>query len=205
MNKDVLIIFMRTPVKGIVKSRLAAETGEDLALEVYLELLSHSREIAMTSGFDCYLFHTGDHPSLEAWPSPPFDLFTQEGKDLGERMKNGFRLAFNHGAKKAVIIGTDCYELTPGILKTAFRALNDHDLVVGPATDGGYYLLGMTRLHEQLFTGKKWGTSSVLEDTLSDAGRLNLQLKKLIPLNDIDTLQDLQNSSLAKKYNSILS
>jgi rSAM/selenodomain-associated transferase 1 len=102
-----------------------------------------------------------------------------------------FQQAFNSGARAVVIIGTDCPGLTSQHLQQAFELLTSHDIVVGPAADGGYYLLGMTTLHEELFQNKAWSTASVLSSTLADAARLGLRVAHLPTLHDVDTADDL--------------
>ena len=197
MNKDVLIIFMKTPVLGKVKSRLAVSIGNEAALEVYKILLQHSKEITEKVSVNRHLFYTEQPPADQEWPDALFKKFHQKGADLGERMKHSFEQAFINGGEKVVIMGTDCYDLTTSQLQKAFDALENHDVVVGPANDGGYYLLGMKKLHSSLFSNKKWSTSEVLETTLNDFRSLNLSVAQLEKLNDIDTIDDLLKTPLA--------
>jgi len=110
---------------------------------------------------------------------------------LGARMAQAFAEAFGAGAGQVVIIGTDCPGLSAALLRQAFAQLVHHDLVVGPADDGGYYLLGMNRLRSELFANKAWSTTTVLPDTLADAARLGLRVAQLPTLHDVDSAQDL--------------
>jgi rSAM/selenodomain-associated transferase 1 len=106
-------------------------------------------------------------------------------------MSYAFTEAFAAGARRVVIIGTDCPGLTASLLRQAFDQLATHDLIVGPATDGGYYLLGMSQLHAEVFANKQWSTATVLADTLADAARLGLDVAQLPTLSDIDSARDL--------------
>jgi rSAM/selenodomain-associated transferase 1 len=112
-------------------------------------------------------------------------------ESLGERMHQAFAEAFATGAARVVIIGTDCPGLTPELLQAAFEALHRHDMVVGPADDGGYYLLGLRELQPALFANKNWSTATVLPDTLADAARLGLGVAQLPVLHDVDSGSDL--------------
>jgi rSAM/selenodomain-associated transferase 1 len=114
----------------------------------------------------------------------------QKGFDLGARMRHAFRKAFRELYDKVVIVGSDLYDLNPTHIEDAFEALDNHDLVIGPSLDGGYYLLGMKELYSAVFENKVWGTNSVLKATLNDLKQQNIKL--LEPLNDIDTFDDLK-------------
>ena len=111
--------------------------------------------------------------------------------DLGERMLAAFEEMFEKGYEKAVIIGSDCAELQGEHIATAFEQLDKHDFVIGPANDGGYYLLGMKKLATCLFESKKWSTNTVFEDTIKDIQRLKKTVFVLPPLNDLDRHEDL--------------
>ena len=104
-------------------------------------------------------------------------------------MSNAFEDGFNAGYKKICIIGSDMFDLSENDLKNAFTSLNNHEFVVGPAEDGGYYLLGMTSLHEKLFQNKAWGTGNVLKHTLQDLEDKNYST--LATRNDVDLYEDI--------------
>ena len=106
-------------------------------------------------------------------------------------MAYAFADAFAGGAARVVIVGTDCQGLSAELLHQAFDYLKTHDLVLGPAADGGYYLLGLNKLQPDLFTNKDWSTATVLPDTLADAARLGLRVDQLPTLHDVDSAQDL--------------
>ena len=115
----------------------------------------------------------------------------QPAADLGERLTYAFAQAFAGGAARAVVIGTDCPGLSAALLGQAFEELRTHDLVVGPADDGGYYLLGLSAPRPALFANKAWSTATVLADTLADAARLHLRVARLPTLHDVDGAPDL--------------
>ncbi|OUJ74447.1 TIGR04282 family arsenosugar biosynthesis glycosyltransferase [Hymenobacter crusticola] len=188
-----LLVFARHPELGRVKTRLAATIGPAAALEVYQELVQHTQQAAtgLTGVAKTVWFAepTSSPAAASAWPD--FEQQGQPSGDLGQKMQAAFAAAFHQGATAAVIIGTDCPGLTTAHLAAAFHALAAHDLVLGPAADGGYYLLGMTRLHAELFQNKAWSTADVRAATLADAAHLGLRVVLLPTLRDIDTAEDL--------------
>ena len=196
-SKKGVVIFVKNLVRGKVKTRLAKEIGEDKALEIYKKLLQKTIETAAgVSNADRQVWYSeyADHhdfidPSL-------FRKKMQQGKDLGERMENAFATLFAEGYSHVVIIGSDCPDLAAEQIDHAFTLLGSYPLVVGPARDGGYYLLGMNRLHQSLFDEIPWSTKQVLQETLSRAEEAGLGVGMLAPLSDIDTLEDLKKSTL---------
>lgn len=186
---SALIIFARKPTLGKVKTRLAAQIGDEAALRIYLRLLTHTREVAMHAHCSTHVFLT----------EPPADLFWQDFRlhlqadgDLGEKMRAAFEELFAEGCGKVVIIGSDCPGLQAAHVQKAFDALDEHDIVIGPAADGGYYLLGMTRLHEALFQNKSWSTDAVCSQTIAEIEAAGLTHAALPMLHDVDTAKDLQ-------------
>ena len=187
---NALIIFIKNPELGAVKTRLAATLGDEKALSIYKELLAHTRKVCVQVEVDRLLFYS-KYIEEDAWRKSEFRKFVQEGDDLGERMKRAFRLAFEVlGYSNVVIIGSDCAELTAEVVADAFLQLEQHDMVIGPSNDGGYYLLGMRRMFEAVFEEKKWSTASVLKDTQADIHKANLTYHLLPELTDIDTEAD---------------
>lgn len=191
MRKNALIIFYRNPELGKVKTRLAAKTGDEKALAIYLHLASHTREITEILTLDKVVFYSDYIDTEDGWSNSGYHKQLQQGADLGARMFNAFRWAFGSGYSSACIIGTDCLELTSEKILRAFEALEVYDVVVGPAKDGGCYLLGLNKLHEPLFVNKEWGSYTVFSDTLEDLENLKLEYKLLPILTDIDELSDL--------------
>lgn len=192
MSKNGLIIFQKNAVLGRVKTRLAASIGDQEAMEVYRWLTSHNQMIVRDLDAEKFLFFSDFIPDLETGSFHDYNFEVQAGSDLGERMGNAFAHLFSKGFQKVLIIGTDCPELTVGDLEKAFYALDSNDLVLGPARDGGYYLLGTNQFFPQLFTEIPWSTNKVLELTLGKADRLRLSYELLRVLSDIDTLKDWQ-------------
>ncbi|MFB6259060.1 MAG: TIGR04282 family arsenosugar biosynthesis glycosyltransferase [Flavobacteriales bacterium] len=191
-ERELLMIFARNPEKGKVKTRLAKSIGEENALKVYLELMEHTARTVRPLDMDKVVHYTdsltGNDPLNRSYL---YKALQSEG-GLGDRMATAFRDAFSKGYERVVIIGTDCYELTTDLLRQAFQALrNDQDVVLGPAADGGYYLLGMTQFIERLFRDKPWGTSDVLLDSLVDLRELEFQYHLLPTLTDVDEESDL--------------
>jgi len=119
-------------------------------------------------------------------------LSPQKGKDLGEKMQNAFQTVFNNGVSKTLIIGTDLPEISSEIINRSFELLNNNDIVIGPATDGGYYLLGMKNVYKELFTNLPWSTDKLFENTIDIINKLNLSISYLPRLSDIDTEEDLK-------------
>ena len=192
-----LLVFAREPVLGRVKTRLAAGIGAEAALAVYRELLTLTVTAVAAAQIPAtvWLAETPAPPADPAlprpeWPDLPWRV-QPTADSLGARMSHAFAEAFAAGPSRVVIIGTDCPELSAELLHRAFDELTTHDLVLGPAHDGGYYLLGMNKLQPALFDNKSWSTATVLADTLADAARLNLRVAQLPTLHDIDSVEDL--------------
>ena len=188
MSKEALLIFQKNPVKGFVKTRLAATLGDELALSIYEFLLGKTFEEAEQIPQDKVVFFS--HFLPKDHPFPDQFLHLQKGIDLGEKMDNAFQKVFSMGYQKAVIIGTDCPELTADLLIQAFIQLDQSDLVIGPAADGGYYLLGMKSTHSSLFQGIEWSSSQVFSRTLEIANHHKLSFSLLPVLHDIDEEED---------------
>ncbi len=189
--KRLLIIFYRNPEFGRVKSRLAVTIGEDRALAIYLYMAAHARTVSSLVSVDRVVYYSSFIDREDNWSNDTFAKRLQCGEDLGERMKHAFEESFNSGYDSICIIGTDCLEITEEILTEAFEALDRHDAVIGPAVDGGYYLLGMNKFIPELFDNKQWSTSSVGKATIDDLKRLSYSYQLLPQLRDIDTESDL--------------
>ncbi|MGV8813048.1 MAG: TIGR04282 family arsenosugar biosynthesis glycosyltransferase [Gelidibacter sp.] len=199
-SKKALIIFTRNPELGQCKTRLAKMIGDVNALEVYKYLLNHTASISKDIKADRYVFYSEKIKNEDLWDSNIFRKKLQKGDDLGARMSNAFSELLEIGYKKVVIIGSDLLDLDADLVNTAFAKLDFNDVVIGPALDGGYYLLGLKNLYQNLFENKAWGTSSVLKDTLKDLQNSKIHLLK--ELNDIDTFEDMQHyNELNQFYN----
>ncbi|MEL6867814.1 MAG: TIGR04282 family arsenosugar biosynthesis glycosyltransferase [Bacteroidota bacterium] len=158
-----LLIFIKNAKKGQVKTRLAASVGEDKALKIYQALMKHTREVALAVAAQRLLFYSQEIVEDE-WSPNHFQKTIQQGPDLGARMEVAFQQALSKYSK-AIIIGSDCASLTPAIIASAFDLLDQHPFVIGPALDGGYYLLGMRQMEQDLFRAMPWSTEKVLEET----------------------------------------
>jgi len=189
-KENLLLIFTRNPELGKCKTRLAATIGDKPALAIYTFLLRHTQTITTPLSATKTVYYSESIWENDIWDPTIYKKRLQEGEDLGQRMSNAFRDGFAQGNKKIVIIGSDMYDLSTDNLAHAFASLDKDDFVVGPAIDGGYYLLGMTRYTPSLFENKAWGSSSVLKDTLDDIKGERICL--LPPKNDIDYYEDLK-------------
>ena len=188
MKKEVVLVFHKNEVLGRVKTRLASGIGEARALEIYSHLIQSTYSVLEDVSAPVWTYYSDFIP--ETVNPPIAKSFVQEGQDLGERMANAFARSFESGMEKVVLIGTDCPTLQPQHLNQAFEALTHSDLVLGPATDGGYYLIAMKRKADYLFEGISWSTSEVLSQTLAVATAHGLHFTLLDELSDIDTRED---------------
>jgi rSAM/selenodomain-associated transferase 1 len=190
MNRAALIIFQKNAVLGKVKTRLATSVGDEKALEVYEWLTAYTHEQVVGLNVDKFLFYSDFIPEYPEETPNDYHVEVQLGQDLGDRMKNAFMHLFAKGYNRVVIIGTDCPYLTSKDLKKAFLNLGQADMVLGPAKDGGYYLLGMSGFFPEIFEDIPWSTSKVLEKTLDVADKLKVDYEFLKILSDIDTQED---------------
>lgn len=196
INNNLLIIFYRNPELGKVKTRLAVTIGNEKALSIYLKLAEHTKKITEDIKADKLVFYSHTVEKKDLWPDEIYQKAVQSGDDLGERMLNAFKYCFDHGYKHICIIGTDCLELNQDIIQNAFNALEQHDVVLGPAKDGGYYLLGMKKVYSDFFNNKQWSTQTVAHDTLLDVLQLKASVRLLPLLSDVDVEEDLRGQWL---------
>ncbi|MBL4655537.1 MAG: TIGR04282 family arsenosugar biosynthesis glycosyltransferase [Bacteroidia bacterium] len=187
-----LMIFVKNPELGKVKTRLASSIGVEAALEVYRNLLNHTRRITIKLECQKTVGYSQFVDDNDIWDNSIYDKELQIGHDLGEKMSGAFQNFFQNESSKVVIIGSDCSELTKEIIEESFIMLDDNDVVIGPAKDGGYYLLGMKKYYPQLFENKKWSTNSVLSSTIVDLENLEVDYHILQELSDIDRVEDLK-------------
>ena len=188
-SDNALIIFIKNVVHGKVKTRLAKTVGDIQALKIYKALLQHTKEIALATSATRFLFYSNDINSKDDWSSQYFLKFAQQGKALGERMQHAFQLVFQKH-QKVLIIGSDCASLNPAIVQQAFDQLQHFPFVIGPAIDGGYYLLGMNQYQPSLFENIEWSTDQVLASTLQKINALGQSYFLLPELSDIDYEED---------------
>jgi len=190
-----LILFTRFPVPGLAKTRLIPELGlagaTGLQRRLTLRTVRAARTVAEQQGIQLQIwFAGGDQAAMSHWLGDA--LYREQGQgDLGERMGRAVETSFKEGASAIVLIGSDCPELTSELLGRAFESLSEHPVVLGPAADGGYYLLGLKKSLPELFTGIAWGTNQVLSKSLEVLRRANLVPALLPTLSDIDRPEDL--------------
>ncbi|MEO8934247.1 MAG: TIGR04282 family arsenosugar biosynthesis glycosyltransferase [Xanthomarina sp.] len=195
-SKKAIIIFVRNPELGKCKTRLAKTIGDEAALKVYKYLLKHTAEITEKVIADKFVFYSEHIHKNDLWKDDIFIKKRQQGTDLGVKMQNAFTKLFNSGYQKILIIGSDILDLKSEHISESFLKLETHDVVIGPAFDGGYYLLGMKQLQPHIFENKAWGTDTVLKDTFNDLQGQNIY--RLEELNDIDTFEDLNKNNILK-------
>lgn len=169
---------------------MAKTVGDTLALEVYKNLLGHTRKEVEELSVNRYLFYDKKIEKSDAWADDKFIKSIQAQGDLGERMSAAFQ-AILLLEKKVIIIGSDCPEISSEVITNAFIELDQKDVVIGPTHDGGYYLLGMKTLHESLFSNMTWSTSQVFNNTINEIESLGLSYNLLPKLHDLDTENEL--------------
>ncbi len=191
-----LILFTRYPEPGKAKTRLIPALGAEAAADLHRQMTEHTLAQVKPLQQSRLLtvevwFAGGDRAQMQTWLGADLIYQPQPEGDLGDRMAQAFQTAFDSGVKAAVIIGTDCPELTGALLTEAFQALQQTDLVLGPATDGGYYLIGLRQFVPELFETIAWSTDRVFQQTVDIASNLNLSLTALPTLTDVDRPDDL--------------
>ena len=188
-SRNLLLIFTRNPELGKAKTRLAKTVGDETALEIYKFLLQKTRDISSKVNVDKAVYYSVKIRKNDIWDESIFQKHQQVGEDLGIRMLNAFKNGFDAGYQKVMIIGSDLYDLSSENIQKALLELDSNDVVIGPALDGGYYLLGMNSLQENIFKNKNWGTETVRKDTLEDL--IDKKVKLLEFKNDIDVYEDI--------------
>jgi rSAM/selenodomain-associated transferase 1 len=194
MNK-ALAVFAKAPIPGYAKTRLAASIGDEAAASLYEKILSRFlcriSDARLAADRYLYVARPGDMEWFEEYRGD-WKLRTQTHGNLGKRLRSVFGRLFGLGYEQVVIVGTDAPDLSPELVMQAFARLERFRLVLGPAHDGGYYLVGLNAQEDDIFRSINWGTASVLSQTLTCAIGLGLNHCLLPPLADIDTLQDWQ-------------
>lgn len=197
-SDSLLLIFTRNPELGKVKSRLAADIGKDKALEIYKFLLDHTQKVTLPLNIDKQVWYSEEVWENDIWSSQNYTKHLQVGKDLGERMQFAFEQGFEKGYKYISIIGSDLYDITSVEIEAATQKLKEHDVVIGPATDGGFYLLGLSVKDYKIFKNKEWGTSSVFKDCMDSVKKL--KTCQLSSKNDVDYLSDIEHVKAFKQF-----
>lgn len=188
MTNNLLIVFVKNIKLGKVKTRLAKTIGNDGAFEVYKELVNITENVTTKVETDIHVYfseaviETNWHDAYK---------FVQNGADLGERMKNAFQHGFDNGYKRIVLIGSDLPDITSEIIEEGFNKLVNSTVVLGPAKDGGYYLIGLSKMNSFIFHNKPWSQSNLFEETILELTTNLISYQTLETLNDIDTFEDL--------------
>ncbi|MBW0434031.1 TIGR04282 family arsenosugar biosynthesis glycosyltransferase [Leptospira yasudae] len=190
-NRETLILFLRNPVVGQVKTRLAAGLGNEAALNVYEQLVEITQKQVAGLDLPVRLYFDSIPEFVSGKWGNQVSAHLQSGEDLGLRMSNAFSETFSHGATKAVIIGSDCPDLETKHIREAFSALDQSDAVLGPALDGGYYLLGLKSHLPEIFHKVPWSTDRVFAVTLEKLQLSRRNVWILPKLGDVDEPEDL--------------
>lgn len=191
-KKAVLGIFAKYPEPGKVKTRLCPPLTAVEAAQLYTEaLLEIVERLQGQDAYDLVLFYAGECSWFEQ-TFPGVKLLAQEGADLGRRMAKALTTLLGDGYDKAALIGSDSPDLPVAVIERAFTLLDQHELVIGPALDGGYYLIGESNHHPQLFSGIAWSSDQVLEQTRAKANQLEVRAGLLEPWEDLDDFGALQ-------------
>jgi rSAM/selenodomain-associated transferase 1 len=192
-NGELFQIFLKAPEPGKVKTRLIPALGEARAAAVHLQLVQHILAVAdaLEMATECWVAGDMGHPFVQDL-SDRYRVNQQQGIDLGERMYNALLHGLEHH-NRVVLVGADAYSLTPDIIREAFLQLVHQDVVIGPAHDGGYVLVGVRRLHPALFADIDWGTESVLSEQLENISCCKLSSHLLPAGFDVDTIDDIRS------------
>ncbi|WP_282041367.1 TIGR04282 family arsenosugar biosynthesis glycosyltransferase [Winogradskyella flava] len=195
MTDALVIVFVKNIKLGTVKTRLAKTIGDYGAFEVYSELVKITENATTELNIDKRIYFSNAVVDTK-WPNE-FKA-VQQGVDLGERMLNAFKDGFEAGYKRIVLIGSDLPEINSTHIENGIKALDKNNVVFGPAEDGGYYLIGLSKLEEPIFINKPWSQPNLLKITLQELHNTNVSVTTLETLNDIDTYEDLIASDFYK-------
>jgi rSAM/selenodomain-associated transferase 1 len=195
-DKFAILLFIKAPVRGQVKSRLAADIGDEAALELYKNFILDIIDTVKKTGYPFRICYYPPHAGAEvsSWLAGHYRIVPQQGSDLGERMENAFLRCFSEGFERALLIGSDLPDLAPAVLQNAMASLAEHDAVIGPASDGGYYLIGFhsRTLLPRVFQGIPWSTETVFQETMAILKKSALSVDQAPTWNDVDTVEDLR-------------
>ncbi len=211
LKMDAIIIFMKNPQLGKVKTRLAATVGNTKALEIYQLLMQHTNAITKSlTTIEKYLFYSDFIEEKDMWADTEYKKSVQSSeKDLGLKMASAFLETFQEKHIKVIIIGCDCLELNQYLIADAYRQLSINEVVIGPAFDGGYYLIGFNfdligndseEVLKQMFWNKEWSHERVGQEAINSCQKMNLGYHLLPTLTDVDEEKDyLKTKHLALK------
>ena len=188
-ERTVLIVFVKNPVPGHVKTRIAATVGDEMALSIYNRLLAYTATIAKKSILPVHVFYSTMLDHSDIWEECATEKHVQNGGDLGDRMRHAFH-AILQRFDSALIIGSDCGMLRQSHIKAAVDALRYSDVCIGPSVDGGYYLLGLKRGFPDVFTDVSWSTNTVFQTTMHHLIAACVDVHLMETLSDVDHYDD---------------
>jgi rSAM/selenodomain-associated transferase 1 len=191
-----ILVFVKAPVKGQVKTRLSKELGDSFVLELYKQFVKDVVEKAIEVETTTLCFYPLEHKDkISGFLGHGFPMVVQTGDDIGERMANAFKEEFRSGTQSVILTGTDIPDISPEIFTEAFAALSKNDAVIAPSMDGGYYLIGFNApfFNPDIFKNISWSTDTVFDDTIRIMKKQNLKYHVLPIWNDIDTFEDFSN------------
>jgi len=191
MENKQLILFVKNKELGKVKTRLAKTIGNEKALFIYKALLQHTFRVAGQVSALRKVYYSNFIDSNDEFEGDLFEKRIQVDSDLGMKMYAAFKESFGEQAEQVVLIGSDCYEINTEIIENAFKSLENNDYVLGPAKDGGYYLIGMRKLNKSIFENMIWSTENVLLDTILTIKSQDKSYFLLPTLTDVDEEKDL--------------
>jgi rSAM/selenodomain-associated transferase 2/rSAM/selenodomain-associated transferase 1 len=191
-DAELILIFARYPKSGEAKTRLIPELGAAGAARLHRRMTEHIVAASRKTGAPITVCYAGAQRSaFRAWLGTDLDFVLQPPGDLGARLLHAFNKAFRQGATRVIAVGSDVPDVNTDRLRNALAALHDHDVALGPASDGGYYLIGMKRLHSTLFTGMAWGSARVADQTRAAIRQAGIRSVELPALADVDVPADL--------------
>lgn len=215
VKKKAVILFIKFPEEGKVKTRLASTTNDKFAVNIYRAISENifCELDNLDEDIDVFIFYSAidNAEKITSWVGKSFNYKVQTGLDLGEKMSNAFEDVFSRNYLSAIIIGSDVPEITSSIIMDAFNNLENNDVVISPSDDGGYSLLGINNMYKELFQNIRWSSKHVLSETKKVIEDKKLKLSLLEYLNDIDTEEELKswlngsvNNNLKEKIISIM-
>lgn len=196
MKKNLLIVFVKNSILGNVKTRLAKIIGDVGAFKIYSELVDITEKASQKVNVDRHIYFS-DVIIPSKWTNDK--KFVQEGKDLGIKMQHAFQNGFDEGYENIILIGSDLPDISKEIIESGFEKLQNNDVIFGPAEDGGYYLIGLSKINTSIFENKPWSQSELLTVTLDQLKEQQQSVGFIETLNDIDTFEDLIASDFYKK------
>ena len=191
MSENLLIVFVKNAKLGHVKTRLAQTIGSEAALTIYKELIRTTQKATKQTQAEVHIYFS-ETVETSNWSASK--LAIQHGSDLGARMRHAFLDSFDQGYKRVVLIGSDLPDITSAIINQAFDYLQTSEAVIGPAEDGGYYLIGLSKMQTTIFEDMPWSESDLFQKTVDLLWQHQISFETLETLNDIDTFEDLEAS-----------